>query len=94
MTDATIIATIRKNAAEEIRVSLTTFKEHELVDLRVYADMDGKSERQPTRKGISCHVSKISALIEALENAQAEAVRRNLFSPKPDEPRRPRWWDS
>ena len=60
MSDATLIAKIRKNASEELRVSLTEYKNQQLVDLRVYADVGGAGELIATRKGVCCSISKIS----------------------------------
>src|SRR4051794_20130335 len=60
MADGTLIATIEKNVSEEIRVSLTEFKGHSLVDVRVFA---GDGERRATKKGVTFNVSKLSDVI-------------------------------
>lgn len=62
-----------KNATEEVRVSLTEYKGHRLVDLRVYyVSPDG--EPVPTKKGLTMSVElypdlrhSILKLAEALE---------------------------
>ena len=44
------IAVIRKNSAEEIRVELSEFNGHRLVNLRVWADpRNGAGDRIPTK---------------------------------------------
>ena len=77
MTDAHLIATITKNSREQIMISLTEFKGHDLIDVRVFAN-DG-SEHVATRKGISIAVGRLPELIQALQGAEAEARRRGLL---------------
>ena len=68
------IATVPKNAAEEVRVALTEFNGHALVDVRVYADFGGPAgEKRPTRKGVSLARDRLPDLIAALQSAQREA---------------------
>lgn len=69
MTDNTI-ATIPKNAREEIRVALTNYKGHELVDVRVFVESEIRADHVPTRKGIAVKPSLLPALIEALAKAR------------------------
>lgn len=66
------IATIEKNVAEEIRVALTEFKDHQLVDLRVYATNGATGERVPTKKGLTVKPALLAPLIEALQRAALE----------------------
>ena len=77
MTDAHPIATITKNSREEIHVALTKFKNHQLVDIRVFAD--NGSEHVATKKGISIAVQRLPELIQALQGAEAEARRCGLL---------------
>ena len=48
MSADTLISTIEKNRRETIRISLTTFKQHELVDARIF--FDGEDGPTATRK--------------------------------------------
>jgi len=74
------LATIRKNAAEEIRIELTQFNGHDLLNVRVWTDpRNGGSERIPTRAGIACRVALLPEIIEALQQAEAEARARGLL---------------
>lgn len=70
MTKDTTIATVAKNAREEIRIVLTNYKGHDLVDLRVFVEADGRPDRVPTRKGIAVKPALLPALIEALAKAR------------------------
>ncbi|MDA2924366.1 transcriptional coactivator p15/PC4 family protein [Acidobacteria bacterium AH-259-L09] len=55
-----------KNGLEIVRCSLTHFKGHQLVDIRVfYEDEDG--QWRPTRKGITLSVDLIDELFEGVK---------------------------
>jgi len=73
MSEPRVIATVPKNGAEEVRVSLSTFKGHALVDVRVFADMGDEAERRATKKGVALVVAKLPALIAALQEAARAA---------------------
>ena len=73
------IATIRKNAAEEVRVSLDEYKGHNLVSLRVWTDPYAGDERIPTKKGVSMSAKLLPELREALEQAEAQARAAGLL---------------
>jgi hypothetical protein len=54
-----------KNAIEEVRVSLTEYKGHELMDFRVYyCPSDG--EPVPTKKGLTMSVELYANLRDAI----------------------------
>ena len=77
---AGLISVIRKNAAEEIRVELSEFNGHQLVNFRVWTDpRDGGAERIPTKAGIACRVALLPEIIEALQQAEAQARARGLL---------------
>lgn len=80
MSDAEHIAVVEKNSREEVRVSLDEFAGVQVVDVRIFADFKTGplAVRGPTKKGVTLKVEKLSALIQALLTAQAEAVRRGL----------------
>ncbi len=78
--DAGSISVIRKNAAEEIRVELTQFNGHDLINVRVWTDpRTGGVERIPTKAGIACNARLLPELIAALQQAEAEARMRGLL---------------
>lgn len=67
------IATIGKNAQEEIRVQLTEFKGHDLLDVRVWTkpgSSEETAEGKPTKKGLTVKPDIIPELIEALTEAE------------------------
>jgi len=71
------IATIPKNAREEIRIGLSEFMGHDLLDIRVYAD-DG-AKHVPSKKGLSVRVERLRDLQAALSEAEAVAVKNGLL---------------
>ena len=77
-----LIATIRKNASEEVRVSLSEFTAngptHQMVSARVFYD-DGAGNLKPGRNGINLKVDHLPALIAALQEAEAEARAAGLL---------------
>src|SRR3954454_22415283 len=71
---------IRKNALEEIRVELSEYNGHDLINLRVWADpRNGGAERIPTGAGVACRVALLPELISALRQAEVEARERGLI---------------
>ena len=62
---------IRKNKSEVIRIQLKEYKEHKLIDLRVWYE-DENGEYKPTKKGISFNrnfaVNVANAITEVLND--------------------------
>ena len=74
------LATIRKNALEEIRVGLSEFNGHDLLNIRIWTEpRNGGSERIPTKAGIACRVALLPEIIAALQQAEGEARARGLL---------------
>ena len=75
-----VIATLDKNSAEEVRVSLSTFKGYDLISARVWTDPEGgDGERRPTRKGLTLRVELLPQLLEALQQAAEEALKAGMI---------------
>ena len=75
------VATIAKNQIEELRITLTNFKGHDLVDIRIFAEPyadDGEGKRA-TKKGVCLSLEKLPELIEALQKAEEEARAHGLL---------------
>jgi hypothetical protein len=76
MSDPVVVGSVRKNSLEEVRVSISEFRGHNLVDVRVFADFDGRGgEPRPTKKGIALKVELLPDLIAALQAAQEAGAR-------------------
>ncbi len=77
-----LIATIPKNATEEVRVNLSEYRGSHLVSIRVYANYKSPlDERTPTKKGVALNVKKLPELIVALQEAEREAIAAGLLAP-------------
>ncbi len=58
-------------------MSLTRYREHDLVDVRVYAD--NGAEWVPTPKGVALPIEALPELAAALADAQKEAQAAGLL---------------
>jgi hypothetical protein len=64
-----LVARIAKNPTEEVRVSLTSYRGHDLVDIRVFFQ-DDQGEWRPTKRGVSLSVDSFSELRDAIAKAE------------------------
>jgi hypothetical protein len=73
-------AVLCKNMAEEIRIELSEFNGHDLINIRIWTDpRNGGSERIPAKAGICCNVRLLPELIEALQQAEIAARKAGLL---------------
>ena len=73
-------AVLRKNMTEEIRIELSEFNGHDLINVRIWTDpRNGGSERIPTKAGICCNVRLLPELIDALQQAETQARAGGLL---------------
>jgi hypothetical protein len=77
MTD--IMHHFAKNATEEVRVSLTEYKGHKLIDLRIYYEPEDGGDRRPTKKGITIDVGLYPELKKAMLKVEKELLKKNLL---------------
>src|SRR5712671_3370342 len=71
------IASIIKNSRESLRVSIDSYRDHDYIDLRLYAD--NGVEQVPTHKGLTIRPDLLPAVIEALHKAEAAARKAGLL---------------
>ena len=64
-----IIAKIRKNALEEIRIGLNEFKNKEIIDLRVWLELPS-GDFIPTKKGIAFSKECLASLLKGLKRVE------------------------
>jgi len=84
MMEDTVVATIKKNSRETLRVSLGEFEGNDLVSLRLWFTVDAESPERPSKSGFSLRVALIPELITALQEAEAEGHRLGLFRKEND----------
>ena len=70
------VATLPKNATEEIHVALDHYAGRNLIDLRIFGKWNGSEVFAPTKKGVTVAPDKLDALIAALTEAKAQAEAR------------------
>ncbi|MGH8056282.1 MAG: transcriptional coactivator p15/PC4 family protein [Candidatus Entotheonellia bacterium] len=73
-----LVARISKNPTEEVRISLTSYRGHELVDIRVYFQ-DDQGEWRPTKRGVSLSVDSFTELRDAV--GKVEEMLNGLPTP-------------
>jgi hypothetical protein len=66
------------NKSEIIRVELTEFSGYDLAGIRVYVNREGE-DPTPTREGITCNVSLIPELKQAIADAERAAIDAGLL---------------
>lgn len=84
-----VVGTIPKNAREDIRVTLSNFKGHDLVGARIWFKSK-EGEPRPSSKGITVNVKVLPELIGLLEDAEKKCVELGVLGaddgpPPPEE---------
>jgi len=74
-----VIAQFEKNATEVVRVSLTEYRGHKLLDIRVYYS-DDEGQYRPTKKGVSLAVGLYADFKQALAALERALLERHLIS--------------
>lgn len=69
------IAEFNKNKTEVVKIALTEFEGHNLVDIRAFT----KDKNVATKKGLTLSVHNIKPLIQALMKAGITAKENGLF---------------
>jgi hypothetical protein len=67
-----LLATVRKNAREEIRVSRGDFKGHDIVGLRVWYQDRDTGEMRPGKDGLAFRAELVDEVIAALQAAKGD----------------------
>ena len=85
-----IIGAIPKNQREEIRVTLSNFKGHDLCGARIWFK-NKEGEPRPSSKGLTVNVRVLPELIGLLEAAEKKAIELGVLEadggpPPPPEP--------
>ena len=64
------VATIQKNKFQQVRVGIREFKGNDLVDIRVFTQIQGGDHMVATAKGISVNVHLLPELKKALDQVE------------------------
>ena len=76
---AEVVHQFAKNATEEVRASLTEYKGHKLIDLRIYYEPEDGGDRRPTKKGITIDVGLYPELKKAMVKVEKELIKKKLL---------------
>jgi hypothetical protein len=68
------LGTIRKNSAEEIRLTVETFKGLEIVNARVWYHTDG-GEYRPGKQGLAFRLELLGDVLDALGKARKAVLQ-------------------
>lgn len=74
-----LVARLPKNADEEVRVTIDKFKNHLLLDVRIFADFTAANTPFPTKRGVSIRIGQLPDLLDALQDAAAAARKLGLL---------------
>jgi hypothetical protein len=77
-----VISKITKNAREQVFLSLSEFKGHRLIDIRVHVPGEQEGEWVPTRKGVSLAVSLYPGFKQALAQLEKALIHQGLLDPE------------
>lgn len=69
-----ILATIPRNATEQIQISINSYKEKKYLDLRIYYTTDDGANWNPTKKGVTISPDNLVTLKDAVEKAMEELL--------------------
>ncbi len=73
-----VLSEFQKNQLEDIKISLTEYQGHKLIDFRAYYRTD-HGESKPTKKGISVNVKFFPELKEAILKAEEILTEKELL---------------
>ncbi len=76
-----VITQFEKNATEVVRISLTEYRGHKLIDMRVYYS-DDAGQYRPTKKGVSLSVSLYADFKQAMQTLEKILLERKLITPE------------
>lgn len=76
---AHVVATLQKNAIEEVHVTLDEYNGAQLIDIRVFTQYRTTGEIGPTKKGVSLKLELLPQLVEALRQAETKARSQGLL---------------
>jgi hypothetical protein len=77
-----VISKVVKNARESLFLSLSEFKGHRLIDLRVHVPGDQEGEWVPTKKGVSLSVALYPEFKQAMAQLEQALIDQKILDPE------------
>jgi hypothetical protein len=87
MADDRIIDSFKRNATEEVRATLRTYRGKQYLDVRIYY-LDDAGEFKPTKKGINLSVELLGELTKMIDKL-AKAIQADAAATPPAAPTAP-----
>lgn len=72
--EANVLATIPRNATEQVQISINSYKDKKYLDLRIYYTTDDGANWLPTKKGVTISPDNLVTLKDAVEKAMEELL--------------------
>ena len=72
------ILSVPKNSRDEIRLALSEYMGHDLVNFRIWTGLNGETKK-PTAKGITFNVKLLPEIIAGLQQAEIAAREGGLL---------------
>jgi hypothetical protein len=69
-----VLATIPRNATEQVQISINSYKDKKYLDLRIYYTTDDGANWLPTKKGVTISPDNLVTLKDAVEKAMEELL--------------------
>lgn len=73
------IATFQKNKFQQIHVGVREFKGNDLIDIRVWTQVQGGDHMVATAKGVSMNIHLVPELRKALEQVEATLKQEKML---------------
>ena len=74
-----LIGQFTKNATEEVRISLTEYRGHKLIDMRVYYEPREGGDRLPSKKGLTLAVDLYPELKKTMLELERILLKEKLL---------------
>lgn len=77
-----LIAKIDKSNRDDIRISLSDFKDKKYIDIRSYFEVEKGEDRIPTRKGVTFSVDLYPEFKRAIKALEDTLLKKGLIDKK------------
>lgn len=78
MSDDIVVGGFHKNPGEDVRVSISNFKGHDLLGIRIwYKDSEG--ELKPSKKGITVALDLLPQLLRLMEKSKEIVIAKGML---------------
>ena len=72
--EAKVLATIDRNATEQLQISVKSYKGKAYLDLRIFYTTDDGASWLPTKKGVTVTPENLETLKDAIDTAMQELL--------------------